>query len=78
MCAARTDSTQYVFGGTTGTPLADLRVLVQYIKPTITNLWVKIDSDLKFDSQIWAVVKSSFFPTEAAGQNKAISSKATL
>ncbi len=50
-----------VFGGTTGTPLVDLGALAQYIKPTITNLGVKIDSDFKFDSQIRAVVKSSFF-----------------
>ncbi len=50
-----------VFGGTTGTPLVDLGALAQYIKPTITNLGVKIDSDLKLDSQIRAVVKSSFF-----------------
>ncbi len=67
-----------VFGGTTGTPLVDLGALAQYIKPNITNLGVKIDSDLKLDSQIRAVVKSSFFPIEAAGQNKAISSKPTL
>ncbi len=50
-----------VFGGTTGTSLVDLGALAQYIKPTITNLGVKIDSDLKLDSQIRAVVKSSFF-----------------
>ncbi len=49
-----------VFGGSTGTPLVDLGALAQYIKPTLTNLGVKIDSDLKLDSQIRAVVKSSF------------------
>ncbi len=67
-----------VFGGTTGTPLVDLGALSQYIKPTITNLGVKIDSNLKLDSQIRAVVKSSFFPIEAAGQNKALSFKPTF
>ncbi len=46
-----------VFGGTTGTPLVDLGALAQYIKPTITNLGVKIDSDLMLNSQIRAVVK---------------------
>ncbi len=59
-----------VFGGNTGTPLVDLSALAQYIKPTITNLGVKIDD--RTDSQIRVVVKSSFF--QAACQNKAISS----
>ncbi len=49
-----------VFGRTTGTSLVDLGALAQYIKPTITNLGVKIDSDLKLDSQIRAVVKTVF------------------
>ena len=31
------------FGGTAGTPCADLGSLSQYIKPTVTNLGVKID-----------------------------------
>ena len=39
------------------TPLLDLSSLVQHIKPTITNLGVKIDVDLKLDSQIRAVLK---------------------
>lgn len=46
-----------VFGGTTGP--VDLGSLAPYIKPSITNLGVKVDPDLKFDSQIRAVVKSS-------------------
>ncbi len=68
----------WFFGRTTGTSLVDLGALAQYIKPTITNLGVKIDSDLKLDSQIRAVVKTSFFPIEAAGQNKALSLKPNL
>ncbi len=38
-----------VFCGNTGTPLVDLSALAQYIKPTITNLGVKIDSDRQSD-----------------------------
>lgn len=39
----------------------DLGVLSQAVKPIVTNLGVKFDSDLKFDAQISAVLKSSFF-----------------
>ena len=42
-------------------------------KPTITNLGVEIDPDLKLDRQIRSVVKTSFFSFEAIGQSKAIS-----
>lgn len=35
--------------------------LALYLKPTITNLKDQIDSDLKLDSHIKALVKSSFF-----------------
>lgn len=41
-----------MFGGTTET---DLGFLAQHIKPIITNLGVKVDAGLKFDSQIRAV-----------------------
>ncbi len=37
------------FGGTSGTPLPDLGSLTQYMKPSITNLGVKMDPDLKLD-----------------------------
>ncbi len=40
---------------------ADLGPLADYLKPTITNLGFKMDSDFKLDRQISAVVKSSFF-----------------
>ena len=51
-----------VFGGTSVTlPQVDLVSLAQYHEPIVNNLGVKVDSDLKFDSQIKAVVKSSFF-----------------
>ncbi len=50
-----------VFGGTTGTPLVDLGALSQYIKPTITNLGVKIVSDLKLNSQIRQWLSQVFF-----------------
>lgn len=46
-----------VFGVTTGTSPAGLGSLAKYIKPTVTNLGIKIDLDLKFDSQIRAVVR---------------------
>ncbi|XP_028272710.1 uncharacterized protein LOC114443003, partial [Parambassis ranga] len=39
----------------------DLGVLTQYQKSTVTNLGVKLDSNLKLDAQISAAVKASFF-----------------
>lgn len=48
-----------VFGGTTGSLTVDVGYLAQYIKPTIIDIGFKMD--LKFDSQIRADVKSSFF-----------------
>ncbi len=42
-------------------PPADLGPLALYVKPTVSNLGFKMDSDFKLDRQIGAVVKSSFF-----------------
>lgn len=39
----------------------DLVSFARYLKPTVTNLGVKIDYSLKIDQQIYSVVKSSFF-----------------
>ena len=50
-----------LFGGSSETPLLDLDPLAQHIKPLITNLGVKMDVDLKLDSQIRVVVRSSFY-----------------
>ena len=50
-----------VFGGTSMTPLVELGSLAQHRKQIVNNLGVKVDAELKFDSQITAVVKSSFF-----------------
>lgn len=50
-----------IFGGTNGTRSIELGALAQYNKSVITNLGVKIDADLNFDSQIRAVVKTGFF-----------------
>ena len=50
-----------VFGGTSMTPLVELGSLAQHHKQIVNNLGVKVDAELKFDSQITAVVKSSFF-----------------
>lgn len=50
-----------VFGGTSVTSPVDLGSLAQFAKPTVNNLGVKVDAELKFDSQIKAVVKTSFF-----------------
>lgn len=61
-----------VFGGTSVTPLVDLCALDQYVKPIVKNLGVKIDKDLKFDSQIKAVVKSSFFQLRQLSKIKPI------
>jgi len=35
--------------------------LAQYARPIVNDLGVKVDADLKFDSQIKTVVKASFF-----------------
>ena len=43
------------------TPLVELGSLAQHRKQIVNNLGVKVDAELKFDSQITAVVKSSFF-----------------
>lgn len=50
-----------VFGRTTRTLFVELCSFVHYIKPTITNLWVEVDAEIKFDSQIRAVAKLSLF-----------------
>ena len=42
-------------------PRIDLGSLAQYIKPSITNLGVQVDLELKIDNQIKAVVITSFF-----------------
>jgi len=50
-----------VFSGTSMTPLVELASLAQYHKTIVNNLGVKLDTELKFDSQITVVVKSRFF-----------------
>ena len=42
-------------------PTLDLSPLAHYMKPTVSSLGFKMDSDFKLDSQIGAIVKSSFF-----------------
>ena len=42
-------------------PMIDLGPLNVSVHPVITNLGVKIDSDFKFNKQINAIVKSSFY-----------------
>ncbi|CAJ1051395.1 uncharacterized protein LOC117829052%2C partial [Xyrichtys novacula] len=52
-----------VFGpsGPCETPPVDLGILADYLKPTVSNLGFKMNSDFKFDRQISSVVKSSFY-----------------
>ena len=42
-------------------PPVDLGPLAHYVKPVVSNLGFKMDSDFKLDHQISAVVKASFF-----------------
>jgi len=63
------------FGGTSETPCVNLGSLSQYIKPTVTNLGVKIDPDLKLDRQIRSVVKTSFFQLRQLAKIKPFLSK---
>lgn len=59
-----------VFSDTVGSPSIDLGFLTQYSKKNISNLGIKMEPGLKFDCQIAAVVKSSFFSVKAVGQSK--------
>lgn len=43
--------------------------LQQYVKPVVTNLGIKIDSEFKLEKQINMVVKSCFLSIEAFSQN---------
>uniref|UniRef100_A0A3P9D180 Uncharacterized protein n=1 Tax=Maylandia zebra TaxID=106582 RepID=A0A3P9D180_9CICH len=64
-----------VFGSPTETPNVYVNSLAQYVKPTVTNLGVKADCELKLDSQIKAVVKSSFFHLRQLAKIKPILSR---
>lgn len=64
-----------VFGDSTANNFIDLGSLSQYVKPIITNLGVKIDPELKLDSQIRSVVKSSFFHLRKLAKIKPILSR---
>jgi len=48
-----------VFAGTSVTPSVDLGSLARYTKRIVNDLGVKVNVDLKFDSQIKAVVKAT-------------------
>lgn len=52
-----------VFGpnGTCESPLLTGGPMSLYVKPTVMNLGFKMGSDFKFNRQIGAVVKTSFF-----------------
>lgn len=64
-----------VFGGASEATIIDLGSLAQYVKPVITNLGVKIEANLKFESQVRAVVRSSFFHLRELAKIKTILSK---
>lgn len=51
-----------VFGpsANSGSSLVDLGPLQQFVKPTVTNLGVKVDSGFGLDRQVSAMVKSSY------------------
>lgn len=48
----------------------DLGSLAQYVQLNITNLGVKIDADLKLESQVRAGVRSSLFHLRQLAKNK--------
>lgn len=60
-----------VFGRTTRTLFVELCSFVQYIKPTITNLWVEVDAEIWQSNQGRGKIEP--FPVEALGQHKAFS-----
>lgn len=49
------------FGATSGTMDADVGSLTQYTAWSITKSAVRPEPELKFDSQVKAVIKTSFF-----------------
>jgi len=57
----KTEVMDFSGSGISETHLVDLGSLAQYHKQIIRNLEVKVDTGVKFDTQIKAVVKSSFF-----------------
>ena len=62
-----------IFGGSSETPLLMLGPLAQHIKPIITNLGVKMDVNIKLDSQI--KVRSSFYHLRQLAKIKQILSR---
>lgn len=52
---------QHLVGICGSAPPVDSGPLALYVKPTVSNLGFKMDSDFKLDRKIGAVVKSSFF-----------------
>ena len=64
-----------VFNGSAVSPQVDLGDLERYRRPIISNLGVKVDSDLTFDSQIKAVVKASFFQLRQLAKIKPVLQK---
>uniref|UniRef100_A0A8C6KQ30 Reverse transcriptase domain-containing protein n=1 Tax=Nothobranchius furzeri TaxID=105023 RepID=A0A8C6KQ30_NOTFU len=64
-----------IFGSPTETPNVFVDSLAQFVKPTVTNLGVKVDCDLKFEHQIKAVVKSGFFHLRQLAKIKPILSR---
>lgn len=49
--------------------VVDLNNLKQLRKPEIVNLGLKVDPELKLESQIRSIVRSSFFSLKSTGQN---------
>uniref|UniRef100_A0A3Q3IT75 Reverse transcriptase domain-containing protein n=1 Tax=Monopterus albus TaxID=43700 RepID=A0A3Q3IT75_MONAL len=64
-----------VFGDSVGSPSVDLGSLAHYNQKNILNLGIKMDPDLRFDSQIAAVTKSSFFHLRQLAKVKAFVSR---
>uniref|UniRef100_A0A8C6NJ32 Reverse transcriptase domain-containing protein n=1 Tax=Nothobranchius furzeri TaxID=105023 RepID=A0A8C6NJ32_NOTFU len=64
-----------IFGSPTETPNVFVDSLAQFVKPTVANLGVKVDCDLKFEHQIKAVVKSGFFHLRQLAKIKPILSQ---
>lgn len=62
-------------GTTGGSSPVDLGPLTKYIKPTLSNVGVRMDSVFNLDKQISAVVKSNFFKLRQLAKVKQILSK---
>ena len=79
LCVNNDETDVILFGPTgPGTVPYDLGPLQPYVKPVVTNLGVKLDSALKLDKQVNAVVSSGFYHLRLHARIKSVLSFSDL